>query len=622
MILHWLPGIEDFRSRLSAAAGLEDQTARLSALADISGHCLDALQTMQLDRKTSQSSGRLPEGWTRVRLAVLASHTVEHLLPAIRVAGLRRKLLVETYVCGYGQYRQELADPGSGLHRFAPGFVLFSLSADGLLSAAAPAHAAAAMVEEARGLWSQARSALKATVIHQTLVDVSEPVFGHFDRVVESSPASSVATANALTVEAARQDSILILDMDRLAARDGIEAWFDIAHWYASKLQLAPRAAPLYGDHVMRIVAGRLGLSKKCLVLDLDNTVWGGVVGDDGINGLVLGQGSAQGEAHLALQRYAKRLRDRGIILAVCSKNEPATAREAFASHPEMHLKLEDIAVFVANWNDKAENLRDIAARLNIGLDSLVFVDDNPVERQRIRAALPMVGVPELPEDVAGYVRCIAAAGYFEATSFTQDDRQRAAQYAANDAREALRSSAQSMDEFLGSLGMIMHFGRVSGVDLARAAQLINKTNQFNVTVRRHSEEAVAGLVGNPAVFAFQSRLIDRFGDNGVISVIILTPTDDHSLQLDTWVMSCRVFGRGVEMQIMNAVVDAVREKGFRRICVEHMHTAKNGLIRDLLPKLGFREQEHRRVPESSFWSLDLARYERIPTHVRMEATP
>ena len=210
---------------------------------------------------------------------------------------------------------------------------------------------------------------------------------------------------------------------------------------------------------VARIVAAQRGLSRKCLVFDLDNTLWGGVIGDDGIEGIVLGEGSAAGEAHLALQRYAKQLKERGVILAVCSKNDPAIAEAAFRDHPEMILRRSDISAFVANWDDKAENLKAIAARLNIGLDSLVFVDDNPVERARIRQSLPMVAVPELPKDIAHYVRCIADAGYFEAVAFTSEDRQRTEQYVANAEREALFEVSESLDDFLRGLQMSVVFG-------------------------------------------------------------------------------------------------------------------------------------------------------------------
>jgi FkbH-like protein len=618
--LHWLPIPEDFRGKLKAAAQLQDAAQRLEALAELSRHQLDPLQTMQIARLIGDADASTSGGWSRVKLALLASHTVEHLVPAIRVAGLRRNILVDTYVCNYGQYRQELIDTGSKLHSFAPQFILLAIAAQESLEADLATEAADRQVEELRGLWRTARQSFKAAVIQQTFIDVSESLFGNYDRLVDTTPSQIVARLNRQITAAARDDDVLLLDTDRHASRDGRDNWFEAPHWYASKMMIAPRAAPMYGDQLLRIVAGRLGQSKKCLVLDLDNTVWGGVVGDDGVHGLVLGQGSALGEAHLALQRYAKQLRDRGIILAVCSKNEHAIAAEAFAGHPEMLLKMSDIAAFVANWTDKPDNLRAIATQLNIGLDSMVFVDDNPAERQRVRGALPQVSVPELSDDVAGYVRSIADGGYFESVSFTEDDRNRAAQYAANSEREVLRNNAQSIEDFRRGLGMVMRFGPFTQMDLARVGQLINKTNQFNVSVRRYTQQEIEAIAQDQGCLTLQFRLTDRFGDSGLIAAMICRPGAGGLLQLETWVMSCRVFGRDAEMEIMNAAVDTARSRGFLAIEANYQQTAKNGLIRDLLPRLGFVEAESSAEGgNSSRWNLHLPDYVRQNTFIQPE---
>ena len=347
-----------------------------------------------------------------------------------------------------------------------------------------------------------------------------------------------MARLNDRLTEAAAEDGALLLDVARASRRDEIDAWFDVGRWLQGKLEIAPQAAPLYGDLAARILAALRGLSRKCLVLDLDNTLWGGVIGDDGLDGIVLGEGSAAGEAHLALQRYAKQLKERGIILAICSKNDPKIAEAAFRDHPEMVLRRADIAAFQANWEDKAQNLKAIAARLNIGVDSLVFVDDNPIERARIRQSLPMVAVPEMPDDPAHYARCLADAGYFEAVAFTADDRNRAEQYAANAEREALLGSAQSMDEnsFAG-LKMTAVYGPLTAVDHARVVQLINKTNQFNTTTRRYAGEEITRIMDDPDALTLQFRLLDRLGDNGLVSTMILrpTPADNAALEIENW---------------------------------------------------------------------------------------
>ena len=407
--------------------------------------------------------------------------------------------------------------------------------------------------------------------------------------------------------------------MPARASRDGIDAWFDIGRWLQGKLEIAPQAAPLYGDLAARILAAQRGLSKKCLVLDLDNTLWGGVIGDDGLEGIVLGEGSAAGEAHLALQHYARQLKERGVVLAVCSKNDIKIAEAAFRDHPEMALRRSDFAAFQANWDDKAQNLRAIAAKLNIGVDSLVFVDDNPIERARVRQSLPMVAVPEMPEDPAHYVRCLAEAGYFEAVAFTAEDRARAEAYAANAEREALLGSAESMDDFLHGLSMTAVYGPFTAVDHARVVQLINKTNQFNTTTRRYAGDEIARIMEEPDAVTLQFRLLDRVGDNGLVSTMILRPSpdDDETLEIENWVMSCRVFGRELEFEAMNIAVEAARERGARTLVADYLPTPKNDVISKLYSSLGFTQIAAQTPTNGATrWILDLAGYVARKTHI------
>ena len=624
-IMSWLPVAGDFRGDLRAALDQAKPIDALDGLAALAARRLGFLETVQLDRALARLDLKEAPGFQPVRLAILASSTVDHLPPAIRVAGLRRRLLIEVHSGAYGQYRQDLLDADSALHRFAPQAALFSLSAREVIASISLAATAAEVDEtigrfiaELRLLWRKARE-IGAAVIQQTFIDVSEPLFGGYDRIVPGAPSAVVARLNGRLTEAAAEDEALLLDVARASQRDGIDAWFDVGRWLQGKLEIAPQAAPFYGDLAARILAALRGLSKKCLVLDLDNTLWGGVIGDDGLEGIVLGEGSAAGEAHLALQHYAKQLKERGVILAVCSKNDAKIAEAAFRDHPEMVLRREDFAAFQANWDDKAQNLKVIATRLNIGIDSLVFVDDNPIERARIRQSLPMVSVPELPDDAAHYVRCLADAGYFEAVAFTADDRSRAEQYAANAEREALLGSAESIDDFLRGLDMTAVYGPFTAVDHARVVQLINKTNQFNTTTRRYASEEVARIMEDPGAVTLQFRLLDRLGDNGLISTMILrpTPAEDDVLEIENWVMSCRVFGRELEFEAMNIAVEAARERGARVLVAEYIPTPKNDVISKLYPSLGFTEVG-RTAPANGAtrWRLDLADYVARNTHI------
>jgi HAD superfamily phosphatase (TIGR01681 family) len=439
----------DFRAALAAATGLEDAGERLARLTSLASRDLSYVQTIQLDKALLATSESTTRSHQRVRVAMLGAATLEHLFPAVRVAGLRHRLLIELRAGGFGQYRQELLGADSPLTAMRPDAVLLSLTGPGVfgeVDTAVPKAASQTLIDDAvagiRELWRAARSRFNAMVIQQSLLDTSEPLFGNHEQLISGAMTRLVSRLNVDLADAAADESALWLDIARASARDGLDSWFDIRHWLQGKMEIAPTAAGRYAELLARLLGAHFGRSRKCLVLDLDNTLWGGVIGDDGMTGIRLGEGSAAGEAHLALQKYAKKLKDRGVILAVCSKNEAAIAQEVFDRHPEMHLRRGDIAAFAVNWNDKAENLRSIAAKLNIGLDSLVFIDDNPAERARIRESLPMVAVPELPDDPALYVRTIARAGYFEATVVTEEDRLRAEQYAANTERDTLRDSA------------------------------------------------------------------------------------------------------------------------------------------------------------------------------------
>jgi len=623
--MSWLPIAPDFPVNLGVA--LESSpTDRLEKLALLAQYRLGYLETLQLDRALGQLILEPGSGFAVVRLAVLSSSTINHLPPAIRVAGLRRRMMIDVHIGAYGQYRQDLLDSASSLHKFAPQIVLFSISARDTI-AGVPLTATidevnetiVRSIDELRLLWRKAREAFNATIIQQTFLDITEPVFGSYDRLVPGAPARVVKQLNDQLLKAAAQDSVLLLDVAHASERDGIDAWFDKGSWLHGKLEIAPEAAALYGDMVGRIVAAQRGLSKKCLVLDLDNTLWGGVVGDDGLEGLVLGEGSAVGEAHLAVQRYAKQLKERGIILAVCSKNDHAVAESAFRDHPEMLLRRPDISAFMANWDDKAENLKAIAAQLNIGLDSLVFVDDNPVERARIRQSLPMVTVPELPKDIAHYVRCLADAGYFEAVAFTSEDRQRTEQYAANAEREAFLKSSGSMDDFLRALQMSAVFGQFRTADLVRVTQLFNKTNQFNTTTRRYTAEEVANFAAAAETMTLQFRLLDKYGDNGIVSAMILRPDSKQPevFEIDNWVMSCRVFGRQLEFEAMNIAVEQARRRGMKALRATYIPTPKNGVISELYPSLGFCPVGDGTPGNGGrCWFLDLAKHITRSTHI------
>ena len=612
--LRWLPMAQDWRARLRSLDAADDVWSTAVALANTR---LDFLRTNALDASVRRLVRMAPAGLgTRpVRLAVLGSSTLSHLLPAIRVAGLRRNIHVETCGGDYGQYLQELIDPGSALYAFKPDTILLAFDAvhltQGVHAAMSASDANAALAERCATIercWQQARDALGCHVMQQTVLDVFPPRLGNHEQRLAGAKSRFVMRLNQARREMADSHGADLVSVDSSAARDGLHAWHDPALWHRSKQEVTPARAPSYGELVGRLLAARQGRSFKCLVLDLDNTLWGGVIGDDGMDGIVLGQGSPLGEGFVSVQDYAKDLARRGVILAVSSKNDECNALEPFEKHPDMVLRRADIASFQANWTDKAANLRAIAAELGIGLDSLVFLDDNPFERNFVREQLPMVAVPEVPDDDPALVPSVLAdAGYFESAGITAEDRERTAQYQENRARTALQASAGDLDSYLRALQMRMVWNRFDSLGRSRVVQLIGKTNQFNLTTRRHTDADIAAIMADPESFGLQIRLLDRFGDNGIIGIVIGRTTQPGTILLDTWLMSCRVLGRGVERTTLNLVAGVARAMGAETLVGEYVATKKNGMVRDHYRNLGFTVVAE--TESGSTATLDLRRF-------------
>jgi len=629
--LDWFPKVESWSAdlkRLSAETEPPDSWSRLVALANAR---LDFLQTRNLDSVLQKLHGDVPPPHLQtkpVRLAVLASSTVTQVLPGIRVAALRRGIWLKTYETDYGQYLQELLDKSSALHAFAPTAVLLVLDARHVLRGASPAFSAAdaqgfldRSVSEFERLWSLAREACSGPILQQTVLPVFPTLVGGNEHRLAGSRAHLTTQLNARLRQAADLHGVHLVAVDQWCMQTGIATWHSPVLWHRAKQEISPVAAPLYGELVARLLAAAQGRSYKALVLDLDNTLWGGVIGDDGMAGIALGAGSALGEAFVGFQSYVKDLANRGVILAVCSKNDQANALEPFKSHPEMVLREADIACFVANWEDKPGNIRRIAQQLNIGLDAIVFADDNPFERNLVRTELPMVAVPELSDDPASYDHTLARAGYFEAVSITADDLERGRQYQQNRLRDAERSESTDLAGYLAGLEMQLIVAPFNPVDLLRTVQLINKTNQFNLTTRRYDEAEVVAVMNDPRSAGMTLRLLDRYGDNGIIAIIILKPDVDGRLGpgawlIDTWLMSCRVLGRGVEEETLNVVVAEARRLGASRLVGEYRPTAKNGMVKEHYAKLGFAPLSA--AEDGSTASvLDLADYQERPTSIR-----
>ena len=529
-----------------------------------------------------------------VRLAVLGSSTTAQLPPLLTLHGLAAGLALEIYEAPFGSYRQQILDPNSALYAFKPQAALLFVNYR-------DAEESSPEDEAGRwaGLWKLLRERSGCAVLMNTFDAPAERPGGNLEASLPESRLARLRRLNVLLAERAQGGAALLVDCDHLSGVVGKERWHDARFWHHAQQAIAPSSLPRYAAEAAAVLMAAFGRARKCLVLDLDNTLWGGVVGDDGVAALEIGE-TPRGEAFAEFQRYLKALARRGVLLAVCSKNDAANAREPFEKRPEMILRLDDFSAFVANWEDKATGLRAIAKKLNLGLDALAFADDSAGERELVRRFCPEVAVVDLPEDPADYVRTLDALRLFETISVSAEDRGRAAHFAAEAARTALQEQATDLPSFLRGLEMRAEAGPFQEADVARLAQLINKTNQFNLTTRRTTEAEVFALTADAAAWTLSVRLADRLGDYGLISAVVARKRGDD-FEIDTWLMSCRVLGRDVEKLVYNRLVEAARVAGAKTLVGRYLPTAKNGLVKDLFRELGFSSEGE------GLWRLPIA---------------
>jgi FkbH-like protein len=585
--LPWLlPAPPDFRQRCK-----DLETTGSGNLQQLAGHALDINQLSRLAKTIRKiSPGR---DTAALRLCLLSNATTNLLAPALIASAARYGVDLEVIEVPFGQAMQAVFDPASELKLAPPDLALLGfdhrliVALEDVTDEKQAEEAVSSALSEIETLRDGLRDLGCGASLVQTLPCPPTYVTGSYDRRLPGSVHACVDRFNARLIEDLAGSEDILFDVAGLSEQVGLNAWHDDTQWHLAKLPFSLTVVPLYADHAARVLAAYKGKSRKCLILDLDNTLWGGIIGDDGLDGIVIGQGDALGEAHLEIQRTAKQLSKLGVILAVSSKNEDATARLPFQEHPDMLLKESDFAIFQANWQDKATNLQAIAKALDIGLDSLVLLDDNPAERAQVREALPQVAVPELPDDPALFSRRLLAAGYFETLGLSNEDLLRAKDYTARAERIELKKNTRDLGSYLASLDMEIHLKPFDGPGRSRITQLINKSNQFNLTTRRYGESQVRDMENDASLITLQVRLKDRFGDNGMISVVICRNEKD-ALEIDTWLMSCRVLGRRVEEAVLNELATRAHLAGMKALIGRYIPTDKNVLVRDLYENLGF----------------------------------
>lgn len=555
----------------------------------------------------------------KVKLAFLTDCASQHLSMLVEVAGAHRGLDVQVHEAEYDTIELEVFNPSSALYAFDPDFIVIIKSAEKLKTkfyGAPHANAAEDVVKHLNSIWNAIKSQSRATIIQSTFVLPLERPFGNFGRKLPTALDRFFSDVNNKLVECAREErQVLLNDVDHLAATVGRRHWIDEKMWALAKEPCAPEYMPILAHNIIDLIGTGVGKVVKCVVLDLDNTLWGGVIGDDGLEGIRLGD-LEDGDAFVAFQHFILSLKKRGIILAVCSKNDHHNAILPFQNHPEMVIKETDIAVFVANWNNKADNIRYIQETLNIGLDSIVFLDDNPFERNLVREMLPDVIVPELPEDPSQYIRAVASLNLFETTSFSETDAERADMYRVEAQREQAKTGFERIEDYLISLDMAISLERFNAFNLPRIAQLIQRSNQFNLTTRRYSESDCEQLMNDrDEAFPFTLTLEDRFGNYGLISVIVLRRTADAMI-IDEYLMSCRVLQRGVENFAMNNVFDLAKKIGVCKVKGTYIPSKKNGMVKDFYAGFGFDKVDE--LPDGTTeWSLDTEAYADRPALMR-----
>ena len=547
-------------------------------------------------------------------LVILGDSATQFLSTAVQGQADLDGLALEVVDTDYDQIQLQVSDPSSELHHNAA-YALLYLCSEKLLERfrnTAPDQReefASAELRRIVGWWDSISSSTDAKILQTTFEEFDDGTWGNYGAKVRDSFVWQLRRLNLMLMESMEQrGNVFPVDLTTLGATLGRQGSHTSKLWYSARLTPDTRALPAFASRVIGVIRALMGDVKKCVVLDLDNTLWGGVVGDDGIDGIQLGE-LGVGRAHTDLQRWLKQLEQRGVLLAVCSKNEEASAREPFEKHPDMVLKLDDISCFVANWDDKATNIRRIANTLEIGLDSMVFLDDNPFERQTVRSLVPEVTVPDLPEDPAEWLAFLANESLFDTASHSEGDGQRTKQYRAEAGRREAQAQFSSFDDYLESLGMTAEAKPFDSFCTPRVAQLTQRSNQFNLRTQRYTESDIDRMATDATYITRYFTLRDRFGDHGLVSVIILH-VEGTTAFVDTWLMSCRVLRRGMEEFVANHLVAAAKEAGCSKVIGEYLPTKKNAMVADLYNRMGFVPTEDGRfVANVKTWSP-------IATHV------
>jgi FkbH-like protein len=568
------------------------------------------------------------EGLKDIRIAVLGGTTTHELVDLFEILLLQSGFRPAFYQSEYGRYYEDAVLEPDRIAAFKPDIVYLHTCSHNIqtfppLSCTEedlPGYVEAE-IDRYRTIWRSLDGKVGCQVIQNNFELPAYAILGNLDAVSAGGATRFVAELNRhVAAEVASNPRFVMQDLNSIAARIGMDHWSDPARWFSYKIANTVEATFAMAKSLTALVCAMYGRSRKVLVLDLDNTLWGGVIGDDGMDGIRIGRETPVSEAYTAFQEYCLRVRDRGILLAVCSKNNEDMAKSGFA-HPDSVLRLEHFSAFRANWEPKHENILAIAEELNLGADSFVFVDDNPAERAIVEAQIPGIAVPDVGGEVAKYPSIIEAGRYFESLSLRKEDLMRSNLYAENSQRAKLAQKFTNYGEYLDSLEMTAEIDVFNATYMERIAQLTNKTNQFNLTTRRYTLANLQASVADNKNIGIYGKLTDRFGDNGLIS-IVLGHVDKTDLHLDLWLMSCRVLKRDMEVAMLDDLVERALQRNVQRLIGYYLPTDKNVMVADHYEKLGFSLISRDNASGTAVWSLDISKYEPRSRHIRIMERP
>ncbi len=575
---------------------------------------------MKTFQELKKITKRMPADLPAIKVALTGDTATQFLATAIRGTGAERGYQIDLFEAEYNQVERQFLDPSSELYQTDADFIVLFQSTHKLgekHSLLSPSQQESLAEERLAFVASVCENPMLASkkIICLNYPEIEDTVFGSYATKVTSSFTYQVRKLNMGLMDLSqRYANLFICDIAGLQNKLGRDMMFAPNVYVSTEMVLSIDALPYVASRVMDIICAIKGQFKKCLILDLDNTVWGGVIGDDGLEGIQLGHGLGIGKAFTEFQMWVKKLKQRGVIICVASKNNEETAKEPFKKHPDMVLKLEDIAVFQANWETKVDNIRTIQRILNIGFDSMVFLDDNPFERNIVRENIPGITVPELPQDPGEYLEYLYSLNLFETASYSQADKDRTKQYQVEAQRVSLQKTFSNEADFLKSLDMTSVVSGFNKFNTPRVAQLSQRSNQFNLRTVRYTEADIEALGQDPDVIDLSFTLEDKFGDNGLIAVIIMKKQDEETLFIDTWFMSCRVLKRGMEDFTLNTMIEAAREKGYKRIVGEYLPTPKNKMVENHYPSLGFQKLEG--TPTAQY-VLDVEQYQPRENYIK-----